>query len=69
MNLATNSDVNSISKCVKKNKKEMKKLETFYLSYFLPKILFGDNGFQNMFVYQPAFNMPELKNQGNWIFY
>ena len=47
----------------------MEKLETFYLSYFLPKILFGDNGFQNMFVYQPAFNMPELKNQGNWIFY
>ena len=37
------------------------KLETNDLNYFLGKIFFGDDGSQNMFVYQPTFNMLELK--------
>ena len=31
------------------------------LSYFLDKNVFDDDGFQNMFVYQPTFNMLDLK--------
>ena len=37
------------------------KLKTYDLIQFLGKIFFGDDGFQNMFVYQPTFNMLELK--------
>ena len=32
------------------------KLKTYDLIHFLGKIFFGDDGFQNMFVYQPTFN-------------
>ena len=38
-----------------------KKLQTFDLSCLLGKNVFGDDGFQNIFVYQPTFNMLELK--------
>ena len=31
------------------------------LSYFLGKIDFGDDGFQNIFVYQPSFSTLKLK--------
>ena len=37
------------------------KLQTHDSSYFLDKNFFGDDGFQNMFVYQPALNTLELK--------
>ena len=33
----------------------------FGFSYFLGKDFFGDDGFQNMFVYQPIFNILKLK--------
>ena len=36
-------------------------METYDLSYFLGKSLFGDDSSQNTFVYQPTFNMLELK--------
>ena len=37
------------------------KLEALHLNCFHRKFFFGDDGFQNMFVYQPTFNMLELK--------
>ena len=37
------------------------KLATLDLSYFLGKSFFGDDGFQNMFAYQPTFSNLELK--------
>ena len=40
---------------------EIVKLQTLDLSYFLGQNFFGDDGFQNMFVYQPALSMLELK--------
>ena len=39
----------------------LKILQTFDLSIFLIKFFFSDDGFQNMFVYQPTFNMLELR--------
>ena len=36
------------------------KVEEFYSSYFLSKNIFGNDGVQNMFVYQSTFNMIEL---------
>ena len=33
----------------------------FHSSYFPGEIFFGDDGFQNMFVYQLTFNTLELK--------
>ena len=33
----------------------------FHLSYFLGKTFFNDDGFQNMFVYEPTLNMLEFK--------
>ena len=41
------------------------KLETHDSSYFLVKIFFGDDGSQNMFVYQPTFVTLELKVSKN----
>ena len=37
------------------------KLQKYDLSYFLGRNSFGDDGFQNTFVYQPKFNTFELK--------
>ena len=40
------------------------------LSYFLDKNVFDDDGFQNMFVYQPTFNMLDLKTtKKQWLYY
>ena len=36
------------------------KLPAFYSSYFHVKNFFGDDGFQNIFVYQPTLNRLEL---------
>ena len=37
------------------------KLQTHVLSYFLGKTFVGDDGIQNMFVYQPTLSTLELK--------
>ena len=37
------------------------KLEAFDSSYFHGKFLFGDDGFQNMFVYRPKLDMLNFK--------
>ena len=37
------------------------RLQTHNLGYFLRKNCFDDEGFQSIFVYQPAFNVLELK--------
>ena len=46
---------------LKADQDKIVKLETNDLNYFLGKNFFGDDGSQNMFVYQPTFNMLELK--------
>ena len=40
----------------------------FDLNYFLDKSSFCDDGFQNMFVYQPTLDTLELKKQNNKTF-
>ena len=55
-NLATNSDVNSVSK---------RKLQTFDLGYFFGKTFYGNGGFQNMFVSQPTFIATDFKQENN----
>ena len=42
----------------------MVKLPRHDLGYFFGKKFFGNNGFQNMFIYQP-FNTLEFKNKKN----
>ena len=37
------------------------KLQTHDLSCFLGRKFYGDDGFQNIFVYQPLFSMLELR--------
>ena len=39
------------------------KLQAFDSSYFYGKNVFGDDGFQSMFVYQPTFNTLESKKE------
>ena len=39
----------------------MVKLQTHDLTYFLGKIILVNDGFQNMFVYQPTFNVMDFK--------
>ena len=39
------------------------KLETCDFNYYLGKIFFGDQSSQNMFVYQPTLNTPELETE------
>ena len=48
---------------MKADQDKIVKLETNDLNYFLGKNFFGDDGSQNMFVYQPTFNMLELNRQ------
>ena len=43
----------------------MLKLQTYDLSYSLGQFSFGDDGSQNMFVYQPALDTLELKKDKN----
>ena len=47
-------------------RKKIEKLKTFDLSYILGKIIFGDDGFQNMLFYRPTLNTLELQeDKGN----
>ena len=46
----------------------LKILQTFDLSIFLIKFFFSDDGFQNMFVYQPTFNMLELREDKGTVY-
>ena len=71
-NLVKNSGLNTKFKILETKALEIKaesnagqdkivKLQTHNLSYFLGKILFGDNGSLNKFVYQPILDILELK--------
>ena len=46
---------------LKAEQDELVKLQTHNLSYFLGKKFFDDDGFQNLFVYQPTLDILELK--------
>ena len=66
-NFSKNSDLNTKLKALA-TKAELKakeykivKLQTHDLCYFLGKIFFGDDGFQNMFVYQPKPKLDTLE--------
>ena len=59
--LATNIDLNIVKQRTIRNEEKIEKLQTFDLSYFLGKIVFGDDGFQNMFGYQPTFSTLDIK--------
>ena len=48
---------------VLKNNENMEKLLVFDLGYFLGKIVFGDDGFQNMCFYQTTVSTLELKKK------
>ena len=48
---------------LKAEKDKIVKLEAFHSSFFHSKNVFGDDVFQSIFVYQPTFNMLELKKQ------
>ena len=67
-NLVKNSYLNTIIKTLaKKSKIKVKKdkivqLQTHVLSYFYGNF-FGDDGFQNMFVYQLTLDILELKEE------
>ena len=50
--LEMNSDLNTVWQRFIKNGDKIEKLKTFHLIFFLSKIFFGEDGFQNMFVYQ-----------------
>ena len=66
-NLVKNSDLNSkfatlaTKAALKAEQDKTLKLQTFDLNHFLGKILFGDDGSQNMLVYQPKLDTLELK--------
>ena len=48
---------------LKAEQDKIAKLETCNFNYFLGKIFFGDDSSQNMFVYQPTLNTPELETE------
>ena len=50
--LGTNNDLDTVWQLVINNGDKIEKLKTFDLIFFLCKILFGEDGFQNVFVYQ-----------------
>ena len=60
-NLATNSDVNVASQLANKNEEKTENYKR--LSYFLGKIFFGEDGFQDMFIYQPTYSMKDFFEQ------
>ena len=51
----------SVRSKMRKNEKKKEKLKISDLSYFLGKNFFGDDAFQNIFVYQPTFSKLGLK--------
>ena len=55
---------------LKAEQDEIVKLETHDLSYLLGKNFFGDDGSQNMFIYQPKLSTLELKKDKdtNYVF-
>ena len=57
--LATNNDLNDVEQRSIKNERKIEKLQTFNF-FFLGKTFFGDNVFQNMFVFQPTLSTLEL---------
>ena len=57
--LATNNDLNDVEQRSIKNGRKIEKLQTFNF-FFLGKTFFGDNVFQNMFVFQPTLSTLEL---------
>ena len=66
-NLVKSSDLNT-KFSILATKAELKaeqdkivKLETLDLNFFLAKYFFGDDGFRNMFVYQPTLDTLDLK--------
>ena len=54
--LATGNDLNTVVQRAIKNEEKIEKLQTFHLSYFLGKNVFGDDGFQNIFAHEPTFS-------------
>ena len=57
--LATNNDLNDVEQRSIKNGRKIEKLQTFNF-FFLGKTFFGDNVFQNMFVFQRTLSTLEL---------
>ena len=53
--LANNRYVNAVLERTNKNKERIEILQTFDLSYFVGENFFGDDAFQNMFVFQSTF--------------
>ena len=66
-NLVKTSDVNTkvvilpTKSELREEKDKIARLQTFDLSYFHGKNFFGDNAWQNIFVYQPTLDMLELR--------
>ena len=59
-NLVRNSDLNTKAK-LKEQQDKIIKLQTHDFHHTLGKNVFGDDGFQNVFFYQPTVNTLELK--------
>ena len=61
--LVTKEEIKTLATMVelKAEQDKIVKLETHGVSYFLGKKFLGDNGPQNMFIYQPTYNTLELK--------
>lgn len=53
--LANSRYVNAVLERANKNKERIEILQTFDLSYFVGENFFGDDAFQNMFVFQSTF--------------
>ena len=60
-NLAENSDISAVSQYANKNKQKIGKTANVLFNFFSSYNFFDDNGFQNIFVYQPTFNTSQLK--------
>ena len=61
--LVTNIDLNTVKRSIINNVEKIEKMQIFDLSCFLGQKFFGDDGFQNMFVYQPTFSTLDIKKQ------
>ena len=61
--LVTNIDLNTVKRSIINNEEKIEKMQIFDLSCFLGQKFFGDDGFQNMFVYQPTFSTLDIKKQ------
>ena len=61
--LVTNIDLNTVKRSIINNEEKIEKMQIFDLSCFLGQKIFGDDGFQNMFVYQRTFSTLDIKKQ------